>query len=123
MINPDGTVLPTTIYSSPSSVGLAGAFYHFWLAERGDLYRPDTQQTSAPFLPLPQGIPTPPGLPNGAVLKGETRLVTMFARNGQITTTDTPISAFNALFLDANGNYNPNNPYIPAQQGVQGGSQ
>ena len=34
LLNPTGDVVPTTLYSSPSSLGLAGAFYHFWLAER-----------------------------------------------------------------------------------------
>ncbi len=130
MINPDGTVLPTTIYSSPSSAGLGGAFYHFWLAERGDLYPPSG--TIAPALPVTSDVsaaavanwaglrPANRGAalyPNGAVLKGEFRLVTLFARTGEIATTD------NVSFLDSYGNYNPNNPYIQAQQGVQGRSQ
>ncbi len=43
LINPNGTVLPTTLYSSPSSFGMSSAFYHFWLAERTDLYDPLVQ--------------------------------------------------------------------------------
>ena len=37
LVNPDGSVVPTTIYSCPSSFGMASAFFHFWLAERSDL--------------------------------------------------------------------------------------
>ena len=114
-LNPDGTVVPTTIYSSPSSFGLTGAFFHLWLAERGDLYPPLTTQTGPPYLPLPPGVP--PGLGTGAVLKGEFRLVTLSSRTGAVTTTENP------SFLDSSGNYSPNNPYVQAQQGVQGGSQ
>jgi prepilin-type N-terminal cleavage/methylation domain-containing protein len=66
VVNPDGTVVPTTIYSSPSSVGLDGAFAHFWLAERSDVWTP----MQAP--------------------KGEWRLVTIFCRTGAIVTTDEP---------------------------------
>ena len=40
MINPDGSVLSTTIYSTPASAGLQSSFYHFWLAERTDVYPP-----------------------------------------------------------------------------------
>ena len=40
LLNPNGTVVPTTEYSSPSSFGMNSAFYHFWLAERGDLFDP-----------------------------------------------------------------------------------
>ena len=32
LLNPNGTVVPTTEYSSPSSFGMNSAFYHFWLA-------------------------------------------------------------------------------------------
>src|SRR5205823_6105999 len=91
LINPDGTVVPTTIYSSSSSFGMAGAFFHLWLAERGDLYLPlplPPPVPPAPTLPVTQDV-TPAALsawatankgaalyPGGAVLKGEFRLVT-----------------------------------------------
>jgi len=56
LVNPDGTVVPTTIYSSPASFSMGAAFFHFWLAERGDLAAPDLTQGVAPYLPLPQGM-------------------------------------------------------------------
>ena len=34
LVNTNGSVVPTTIYSTPASMGLSGAFYHFWLSER-----------------------------------------------------------------------------------------
>ncbi len=37
VLNPDGTVVPTVIYSAPSSFAMGDAFYHFWLADRSDL--------------------------------------------------------------------------------------
>jgi hypothetical protein len=137
LMNPDGSVVPTTIYSSPSSVGLLGAFYHFWLAERSDVYGPNLNATGVatpiatppPFyLPMPltaisqsgTGTPTPdayaalvsatPSLP---YLKGEMRIVTLFTRTGQISTNDNP--TFNVL--------NPNQPFLEAQLGVSGGQQ
>ena len=106
LINPDGSVVPTTIYSSPSSLQMDGSFYHFWLAERGDVYPPTvTATTQRPGLsgaafrlpvrpahavtaisqanPAPhRSMPTPrwsqqPALP---VIKGEIRIVTLFTR-------------------------------------------
>jgi type II secretory pathway pseudopilin PulG len=73
LLNPDGTVVPTTLYSTPASFGLDGAFFHFWLAERGDVAAPSGN--AAPLLPMP---------------KGEYRLVTLFTRTGQITVNDNP---------------------------------
>jgi hypothetical protein len=66
LLNPDGTVVPTTLYSTPASVGMDGAFFHFWLAERSDV--------AAPLI----------------APKGEWRLVTLFTRTGQIVTTENP---------------------------------
>lgn len=119
LVNPDGTVVPTPIYSSPSSFGLAQAFFHFWLAERSDIAPPDTTQTGTPFLPLPVGVA--PSRFNGLEIKGECRLVTLFTRSGQITTSD------NVPFDGADvGNtaaplYNANLPYLQAQQGISQG--
>ena len=61
LLNPNGTVVPTTIYSTPSSFGMSGAFFHFWLAERSDVassssiqYRQSgaTRGRPAVFLPI-----------------------------------------------------------------------
>ncbi len=40
LVNPNGTVVPTTIYSVPSVVGMSGSFTHLWLAERSDVNAP-----------------------------------------------------------------------------------
>jgi prepilin-type N-terminal cleavage/methylation domain-containing protein len=142
MINPDGSVVPTTLYSSPASIGMAGAFYHFWLAERGDVYAPQVNAAGAVvplvtatndhfFLPMPlsaiaQLSPTAAitadayaALVNGnngqslPVLKGELRIVTVFSKTGQISTNENPTFNVN----------NTNQPFLEAQQGVSGGQQ
>jgi prepilin-type N-terminal cleavage/methylation domain-containing protein len=125
LLNPDGTVVPTTLFSSASSFGMAGAFFHLWLAEREDLYAPQLDAAGnavplagantflLPVTPVPQ---TSPLFYGGPFLKGEYRLVSLFSRTGQVTTnSDMP-------FL-VNGLYNTGNPYLQAQQGVQGGGQ
>jgi prepilin-type N-terminal cleavage/methylation domain-containing protein len=137
IVSPQGEVLPNSIFSSPSSFSLADSYFHFWLAERTDLYAPsdfnvngvplvanangNSNPQFAPFLPVPSGFN-----PNTTMyLKGENRLLTLFTRNGQITINE--LSDFDTNTADyntANGvvpNYNPSFPLIRAQQGVRGG--
>ena len=117
LLNPDGSVVPTTLYSCPSSFGLASSFFHFWLAERSDLAAPGASATAAPYLPLPPGLA--PNLFNGLELKGEYRLITLFTRTGQITTNANP--KFDNPSTPTTGkSYNPSVPFLPAQQGVSG---
>jgi hypothetical protein len=67
---------------------------------------------------LPQG--QAPNLFNGAAIKGEYRLVTVFTRTGNITTLD--MVPFDNPAAPANTtSYNWNLPFIQAQQGVRGG--
>jgi prepilin-type N-terminal cleavage/methylation domain-containing protein len=132
LVNPDGSVVPTTVYSTPSSLGLDASFFHFWLAERSDVYALAQDNTGAAtplvagfpfFLPMPLGSNVQPN-PNAynllvaanavlPVIKGESRIVTLFTRSGQITTNDNPV--FNVL--------NVNQPFLEAQQGLSGGQQ
>jgi prepilin-type N-terminal cleavage/methylation domain-containing protein len=121
LVNPDGSVVPTTVYSTPASFGLGSAFLHFWLAERADLAAPSASVTAAPYLPLPQGLAATRF--NGLELKGEYRLVTVFTRTGQITTNESPPFDQLAATTTATGSataYNPNLPFQGAQQGVSG---
>ncbi len=124
VLTPRGDVVPTTIYSSPASVGLTGAFYHFWLAERGDLFAVQTYSNYPFNLPMPLGSNyTFAGAPANAYdllvaqnpllpwLKGEQRLVTLYTRTGQVIMTDEPT-------FDVN---NVSRPYIAPEQGVRGG--
>jgi prepilin-type N-terminal cleavage/methylation domain-containing protein len=126
VVNPTGTVIPNLIYSAPSIVGMGGSFLHFWLAERSDVYSPPNPATAAPQLPI--GIIQPQllaGNPyNLAQLKGEYRLITLFTRTGQVTTSDNV--TFDNPANPANQTtkppiYNPYYPFIPGQQGVRGG--
>jgi prepilin-type N-terminal cleavage/methylation domain-containing protein len=87
LLAPDGTVVPTTIYSTPASVGMDGAYYHFWLSERQDLWPPSGPATASPSLPAP---------------KGEWSLLSLSARTGRITVVEEPP---------------PSNPFAAAQQG------
>jgi prepilin-type N-terminal cleavage/methylation domain-containing protein len=130
LLNPTGDVVPTTLYSSPSSFGLAGSFFHLWLAERGDVAAP-LDWTTHPNLNSPPnhrfhlpmladtansaGGPTYDQLraqyPDLGELKGERQLVTLNTRTGQITTNS--IETFDVA--------NVNLPFIAPQQGAQGG--
>lgn len=114
MFSPRGEVIPTTIYSTPASSGMTDAFYHFWLAERQDLYEPSTADYP-PYLPLT------PGLVSGATntIKGERRLLTLFTRTGQTLTNANP--NFDAVNTPNTTAYQPSRPFISAQQGARGG--
>ena len=109
LLNPNGTVVPTTVYSSPSSFGMNSAFYHFWLAERGDLFDP-VANPGVPYL-LPQ-VPERRTLQraNTRFLKGERRLLTLFTRTGRSITNQ--VETFD-------GN-NPSLPFLAPQQGIRG---
>ncbi len=115
LINPNGTVMPTTVYSSPSSFGMASSFYHFWLSERGDLFDPHAQ-TGVPYLlPMVAGAanyPSASDLLGTRALSGERRLVTLYTRTGQIITNQVENTNFNGT--------NPSLPFLLPQQGVRG---
>ena len=108
LLNPNGTVVPTTEYSSPSSFGMNSAFYHFWLAERGDLFDPVANPGIPYLLPQVQNVDTPAG--ETRFLKGERRLLTLFTRTGAINTNQ--VETFD-------GN-NPSLPFLAPQQGIRG---
>jgi prepilin-type N-terminal cleavage/methylation domain-containing protein len=117
VINPDGTVLPTTLYSSPAPVSMAGAFYHFWLAERQDVATP--AGTTLPTLPILRPGGADAGY-TGPVLKGEYSLLTLFARSGQVAVNagapfDDPLNPYNGSA------YDPGFPFREAMRGVSSG--
>jgi hypothetical protein len=128
LLYPNGTVVPTTIYSAPSSFGMAGAFFHLWLAERSDVaaIRLDQNGNAIPqvpgqpvFLPvgtIKQQLVQPASPYTGQSLQGEYRIVTLFTRTGQITTADDV--QFDNPMSPANGTtYNPGYPFLGAEQG------
>lgn len=120
MINPDGTVVPTTVYSSPSSFTMASAFTHLWLAERSDLMAPSPSRAAPPHLPVPYGL-APTMFPGDEQIKGEYALVTIFNRTGEIIVNsnmrfDNPLNPINTTY-----GYDPNLPFLPSRQGVNGG--
>ena len=91
--------------------------FHFWLAERSDLAAPEQLGHGGPVSPLPRGLA--PTLFHGLELKGEYRLVTLFTRTGLITTNENP--PFDKPTTTESGSaYNPNLPFLAAQQGVSG---
>jgi hypothetical protein len=132
LVYPNGTVVPTTIYSTPSSFGMSGAFFNLWLAERSDVRgvtfdpqgNPELVVTNPPvFLPLGnirQQLINPAVPYSGPSLKGEYRVVTLFTRTGQITTNDNP--QFDNPVNPANGTtYNPGYPFLAIEQGSSRG--
>ena len=124
LLYPNGTVVPTTEYSSPSSFGMNSAFYHFWLAERGDLFDPAANPGVPYLLPMVPG----PGsayltaYPNAndplgtRALKGERRLMTLFTRTGQLVTNQ--VETFDATPIPPGPG--PNYPFLAPQQGIRG---
>ena len=128
MLYPNGAVVPTTLYSTPSSFGMSGAFLHFWLAERSDVAAMQLDKIGNP-VPLVSGQPIflPPGTINqqlvqatnaytGPALTGECCIVTLSTRTGRITTSTGP--QFDNPLNPANGStYNPNYPFLAVEQG------
>jgi len=120
MIAPNGQVVVSNAsggYAPPVSF----PFYHFWIAERDDIYEPFSMDPSLnpkpPFqLPMPRGtggdprissnVSYPAGLP---VLKGERRLLSINTRTGSITPTSVE------TFYVNNTSY----PYEAAESGVK----
>jgi prepilin-type N-terminal cleavage/methylation domain-containing protein len=117
LVNPNGEIVPTTIYSTPASFGMSSAFFHFWISERSDVFAP-AAGTTAPLLPLPVGVgPIPP---NGQQIQGPYQLLTLFSRSGLLT--HNPNVPFDNPSAPVNGtSYNANWPFLQAQQGVSGG--
>jgi hypothetical protein len=128
LLYPNGTVVPSTIYSAPSSFGMAGAFFHFWLAERSDVVGIKLDQNGNPvplvpaqpvYLPvgaIKQQLVQPANPYSGQSLQGEYRIVSLFTRTGQITTSDN--MQFDNPVSPANGStYNPGYPFLAAEQG------
>jgi len=119
MIAPNGQVLQA---GPNSSAATPLPFYHFWVCEREDVFDPLWGITatrvpianpnyfsnpSVPYLlPMPAGTPSYPSL-GDKNLKGERRLVTVFTRTGQITTTSVENFSGNNTSL----------PYYAAQSG------
>ena len=123
LLYPNGTVVPTTQYSTPSSFGMSSAFFHFWLAERADVAAPTATATQQHYLPIGNIVQTQAnGVPyGGPTLKGEYRIVTLFTRTGQITSNDDPQFDNPANPVNGPNTYNPLYPFLPTQQGTKGG--
>ena len=129
LLYPNGTVVPTTEYSSPSSFGMNSAFYHFWLAERGDLFDP-VANTGIPYL-LPDGArqhlcrryslslhPTPPIRWAPVELKGERRLMTLLHPDRADFVTN-QVETFDATPIPPGPG--PNYPFLGAPSKGSGG--
>jgi len=111
MLNQSGQVIPTTTYSSPASATMDASFYHFWIADRGDVYAPSTPPSGVVLqLPVPQGTP---GWPGPLYLKKDRHLVTLFTRTGNILTNS--IENFDPTNAAGGGNY----PFLNAELGIR----
>jgi len=95
LFNQHGQAITQTEYSAPTSVSTNSAFYHFWLAERGDVAEINPIAGVPYLLPMPLGATTmygsASGYPaasdaSGRALKGERMIVTLFTKTGQVTT-------------------------------------
>jgi prepilin-type N-terminal cleavage/methylation domain-containing protein len=134
MVNPNGSYIPNTIYSTPSGAGTQ-PFIHFWITDRNDVHPrgsvwgtdasgPIANSTAGQTYQLPMasdaigGYP-PAGKPLAPVLKNDRRLVTFFPRNGLVTTnTIETIPSPNALLPGEGFNVGDvNYPFYKAQLG------
>jgi prepilin-type N-terminal cleavage/methylation domain-containing protein len=79
LVQPNGTVVPQVIYSTPTSVGMTSAFLHLWLAERSDV--------AAPVRPP----------------AGQCWLLSVTARTGRVTETEQPSAASNPFVYAQQG--------------------
>jgi prepilin-type N-terminal cleavage/methylation domain-containing protein len=123
LLNPNGTVVPTTIYSAPSSFGMSAAFFHFWLAERSDIVAPSASATAAPYLPvgnINQHLISTTSPYTGPTLQGEYRIVSLFTRTGQVTGNDN-VQFDNPANPMNQSKYNPGYPFLAIEQGTTGG--
>lgn len=109
LLDQSGRVVPTTTYSNPSSAAVEDSFYHFWIADRTDVFDPIS--TEFPALPLSVDAANPPATAPAQYLKKDRQLVTLFTRTGQIVTNS--IENFD---YDIN---NRNAPYVEAQFGLR----
>jgi prepilin-type N-terminal cleavage/methylation domain-containing protein len=118
LLYPNGKVVPTTLYSSPSSFGMNCAFFQFWLAERSDVAAASASATAPPFLPIgniKQQLLSSSQPYSGPSLQGEYRIVTLFTRTGRITSDDNV--QFDNPLNPANGStYNPIYPFLSARR-------
>lgn len=124
IVNPDGTILPTAVYSTPSSFGMDSAFLHFWLAERQDVAAAGAAglPATAPYaLPIasPGSAQNSVALP-GPYLKGEYSVLSLSARTGNLSVSGSPPFLFDAsIGYNAQlGAWNASNPFLPAEQGA-----
>jgi hypothetical protein len=99
------------------------SFYHFWLADRRDLFDP-VAQNNVPYL-LPMVASPANNYPNpndthgpaaGRELKGDRLLVTLYTRTGQIATNQ--IESFDGSTGPLN--HGINLPFLLPQQGARG---
>jgi hypothetical protein len=123
VLNPDGTVMPGSIYSSPSTFGMADAFYHFWLAERADLADAPagaTTDSAAPLLPISGPGGADAGSYVGPRLQGSYGLLTLFSRTGQIVVNEAMPFDDPVVATSDGRPFNSNRPFIASQEGATG---
>lgn len=110
LVDPSGRVIPNTYYSTPSSVQMGAAFYHFWITDTRDVY--NAAGTTFPSLPISSSYAgtMPTAAPYATTfLKYDRMLLTLFARNGAVVTNS--IENFNVADV--------NRPYDDAQLGTR----
>jgi hypothetical protein len=119
MLNPDGTVLPTVVYATPSSIGMADAFYHFWLAERVDLANA-TAGASPPLLPIAQRGGATAVQHRGPFLQGNYGLLTLYTRTGLIVVDEAMPFDDPAAAAATSRPFNVNLPFTTSRVGAAG---
>lgn len=141
MVNPSGLYIPTTQYSTPTSVDTL-PFIHFWVTDTTDVFPrgavwgmtgalPNHNASDPgtgvddPYvyyeLPMTSDTPGYPPVATAPVLKGDRRLITMFAQSGLIVTNTVETIPAPSVVLPGEG-FNissVNNPFLKAQRGLR----
>ena len=112
LVNQAGQVIPTTLYSTPSSNTMAQSFYQFWITERGDV-TDASGKFGNPYPNLPVGsdvVGTRPSTSPTTYLTRERMLLTLFTKTGQVVT-----NSIEGVFDYGS----PNAPYYNGQLGTR----
>ncbi len=112
LVNQAGQVIPTTLYSTPSSNTMAQSFYQFWITERGDVTDASGKKGN-PYPNLPVGsdvVGTRPSTSPTTFLTKERMLLTLFTKTGQVVT-----NSIEGVFDYGS----PNAPYYNGQLGTR----
>ena len=120
LVNPDGSVVPATIYSTPASFGLGSAFFHFWLAKNGVTWPLRARRPRRPRCCRCQRV-----WRRRCSMDSRSRVSTAWSRSSPAAARSRPMKTRRSISRSRRRPVRPTIPNLPlrwhAQQGVNGG--